>query len=229
MADSIPGAMRVLLVEDDGMIGASLARALRCEGMAVDWVREGSSALDALLADEHDLVLLDLGLPGTDGLDVLSEMRRRGDGRPTLIITARDDPETQVSGLDLGADDYVVKPFGARELAARIRAVTRRHTGHAASTIVAGEVTLDLASHEVRYRGTTAVLSAREFALVHALAERPGAILSRAQIEKRLYGWGEEVESNAVDVLIHYVRSRFGKDIVRNVRGAGWMIAKAGP
>ncbi|HEV7717372.1 MAG TPA: response regulator transcription factor [Arsenicitalea sp.] len=219
--------MRILLVEDDQMIGTSLSLALRRDGMAVDWVHDGETALTALASDDHNLVLLDLGLPGTGGLEVLAATRGRQDKRPVLIITARDDVETRIQGLDLGADDFIVKPFDFKELAARIRAVARRQNGHAASTIIAGEITLDLATHEVSYRGIAEVLPAREFTLLEALCERPGTILSRAQLEDRLYGWGDEVESNAVDVLIHYVRRRFDKDIVRNVRGAGWMVIKS--
>jgi DNA-binding response OmpR family regulator len=209
------------------MIGSSLSLALRRDGMAVDWVHDGDTALEALASGEHNLVLLDLGLPGTGGLEVLAATRRRQDKRPVLIITARDDVETRIEGLDLGADDFIVKPFDFKELAARIRAVARRQNGHAASAIIAGEITLDLATHEVSYRGIVEVLPAREFTLLEALCERPGTILSRAQLEDRLYGWGDEVESNAVDVLIHYVRRRFDKDIVRNVRGAGWMVIKS--
>jgi DNA-binding response OmpR family regulator len=219
--------MRILLVEDDQMIGSSLSLALRRDGMAVDWVHDGDTALEALASGEHNLVLLDLGLPGTGGLEVLAATRRRQDKRPVLIITARDDVETRIEGLDLGADDFIVKPFDFKELAARIRAVARRQNGHAASAIIAGEITLDLATHEVSYRGIVEVLPAREYTLLEALCERPGTILSRAQLEDRLYGWGDEVESNAVDVLIHYVRRRFDKDIVRNVRGAGWMVIKS--
>jgi two-component system OmpR family response regulator len=220
-------SMRILLVEDDQMIGTSLSLALRRDGMAVDWVHDGETALNALASDEHNLVLLDLGLPGAGGLEVLAATRSRRDRRPVLIITARDDVETRIQGLDLGADDFIVKPFDFKELAARIRAVARRQNGHAASAIVAGEITLDLGTHEVSYRGIVEVLPAREFTLLEALCERPGTILSRAQLEDRLYGWGDEVESNAVDVLIHYVRRRFDKDIVRNVRGAGWMVIKS--
>lgn len=218
--------MRVLLVEDDRMIASSLTRALRDGGDSVDWVGDAESAMSALGSREHGLILLDLGLPGGDGLNVLRSLRAAKDSRPVIIITARDDLSTRIAGLDLGADDYVVKPFDYAELAARIRAVARRHAGQAASRLVAGDISLDLATHEVSYGGFSEVLSAREFALMHALCERPGTILSRAQIESRLYGWGEEVQSNAVDVLIHYVRRRFGKTIVRNVRGAGWMVAK---
>ncbi|MDQ0472307.1 response regulator transcription factor [Labrys wisconsinensis] len=219
--------MRVLLIEDDPMVGKALAQALRDEGMAVDWVRDGHDAEAALRNPGHVLVLLDLGLPGKSGIALLRALRARGDATPVLIITARDDLDDRVEGLDLGADDYVVKPFEIRELMARMRAVLRRrHGGQAVSALVCGELVLDLETHRVSYREAAHVLPAREFALMRALSERPGAILSRAQLEERLYGWGEEVESNAVDVLIHYVRRKFGKDVIRNVRGAGWMIAK---
>jgi DNA-binding response OmpR family regulator len=216
--------MRVLLVEDDAMIGRSLDRALTQAGMAVDWVRMGADCAAALAASPYDLLLLDLGLPDGDGLDLLATMRKQYSETPVVIITARDDVATRIVGLDSGADDYVVKPFDFDELNARIRAVVRRHQGHSGTLLCAGEVTLDLVRHEVRYRGTVAVLPSKEFALLRALATRPGAILSRRQLEDQLYDWGNEVESNAVDVLIHYVRRKFGRDIIRNVRGVGWVI-----
>ena len=172
----------------------------------------------------YGLLLLDLGLPDGSGLDILHNLRRRCAATPVLIITARDDVASRVAGLDGGADDYIVKPFDFDELNARIRAVIRRHLGRASSTLTAGAVTLDLARHEVSYQGQSTVLPLKEFALIRALAERPGAILSRSQLEDRLYDWGNEVESNAVDVLIHYVRRKLGKDIIQNVRGVGWMI-----
>lgn len=215
--------MRVLLIEDDVMIGQSLDRALTRAGMAVDWVRNAADAA-SVRNDGYGVLLLDLGLPDGSGLEVLRALRRDGDDVPVIIITARDDLATRVAGLDSGADDYVVKPFDFEELNARIRAIVRRRGGQASSTISAGAVSLDLARYEVVYQGVTAVLPAKEFALVRALAERPGAILSRAQLEDRLYDWGSEVESNAVDVLIHYVRRKFGKDIIRNIRGIGWTI-----
>jgi DNA-binding response OmpR family regulator len=218
--------MRILLVEDDALIGRALVRAFGDTGAAVDWARTGPDAVVALAAGTYSAVLLDLGLPYKAGLDVLKEIRREGNRTPVLIVTARDDVETRVAGLDLGADDYVIKPFDFAELAARIRAVMRRHAGHTTSQVRSSEIELDLASHEVSYRGIRAVLPAREFALLRALIERPGAILSRSQLEEALYGWGDEVESNAVDVLIHYIRRRFDKEIIRNVRGAGWMVAR---
>jgi DNA-binding response OmpR family regulator len=216
--------MRVLLVEDDMMIGQSLDRALTRAGMAVDWVRTGIDCATALHGFAYGLLLLDLGLPDSSGLEILRTLRGQRTDMPVVIITARDDVASRVAGLDAGADDYVVKPFDFDELNARIRAVVRRHQGRINSTITAGAVTLDLARHEVSYQGQSSVLPQKEFALLRALAERPGAILSRSQLEDRLYDWGNEVESNAVDVLIHYVRRKFGKDIIQNVRGIGWMI-----
>jgi DNA-binding response OmpR family regulator len=221
-----PFIMRVLLVEDDPLIGRGLTRAFEGTGIAIDWVRTGNDALTALSATPYSIVLLDLGLPDRTGLEVLKDMRRRKDATPVLIVTAHDEIETRVTGLDLGADDFVVKPFDFDELAARIRAVIRRHAGHATSQIQSSEIVLDLAAHQVTYRGATQLLPAREFALLQALLERPGVILSRKRLEDTLYGWDEEVESNAVDVLIHYIRRKFDNDIIRNVRGVGWMVAK---
>src|SRR6185437_1119639 len=175
---------------------------------------------------EHTLVLLDIGLPGMSGLDVLRDARRNRNALPILIITARDSVEDRIAGLDRGADDYIVKPFEFRELLARIRAVMRRLHSEAQSRIFSGEISLDLASHEAEYNHHKHLLSAREFSVLRVLMQRPGMILSRSQIEQQIYGWGEEVESNAVDVLIHSIRKRFDKDIIRNVRGAGWMVVK---
>lgn len=221
--------MRILLIEDDPMIGKALVRGLNDQGMAVDWVRNGTEGSAALAHAEHALVLLDIGLPEMSGIEVLKAARNAGVLVPVLVITARDSLDDRVAGLDLGADDYIVKPFELRELHARMRAVLRRHNGQAQSLTTSGEITLDLATHEARYRNAEHILSAREFALLQALMRRPGAILSRTQIEQQIYGWGEEVESNAVDVLIHAIRKKFGKDIIRNVRGAGWMVAKGEP
>lgn len=219
--------MRVLLLEDDAMIGEALSRALAAEGMSVDWIRKGRDAEAAFRDGAHAIVLLDLGLPGAEGLDLLKAARSRGIDTPVLIITARDGLDHRVSGLDLGADDYLVKPFETRELLARMRAVLRRRAGRATSRLVAGPSELDPETHEFSHSGAVEVLPAREFALMHALMERPGRILSRAQIEERIYGWGEEVESNAVDALIHSIRRKFGKAVILNVRGAGWMVAKS--
>jgi two-component system OmpR family response regulator len=221
--------MRILLIEDDPMIGKALVRGLSDHGMSVDWAHDGAEGSAALAHAEHALVLLDLGLPQMSGIEVLKSARAAGVTTPVLVITARDGLDDRVAGLDLGADDYIVKPFELRELLARMRAVRRRHDGQTQSLIASGEITLDLVTHQAAYRSAEHVLSAREFALLQALMQHPGAILSRAQIEQRIYGWGEEVESNAVDFLIHSIRKRFGRDIIRNVRGAGWMVAKGTP
>jgi DNA-binding response OmpR family regulator len=219
--------MRILLIEDDPMIGKGLVRGLGDQGMTVDWVRNGVDGSAALAHAEHALVLLDIGLPEMSGIEVLRTARTAGIVVPVLVITARDSLDDRIAGLDIGADDYVVKPFELRELLARMRAVLRRHNGQAQSVITSGEITLDLAAHRAQYRDAEHLLTAREFSLLQALMQRPGVILSRAQIEQRIYGWGDEVESNAVDVLIHEIRKKFGKDIIRNVRGAGWMVMKS--
>ncbi|HUW27078.1 MAG TPA: response regulator transcription factor [Sulfuriferula sp.] len=218
--------MHILLIEDDPMIGQSLTRALKDVGMSGDWARDGVTGELAIESGGYALVLLDLGLPRKSGFDVLKSMRARGDRTPLLIITARDEIDDRVTGLDLGADDYLIKPFGLKELMARIRAILRRNDAPAASTVGNGEITLDLATHETTYRGKTLPLPAREFALLYALVDRPGTILSRAQIEERLYERNEEAGSNAVDVLIHYLRKKFDNEIIRNVRGVGWMVVK---
>ena len=219
--------MRILLAEDDPMIGAGIERGLRQDGFTVDWVRDGRAAEIALDEHVHDLVLLDLGLPRRDGLEVLATMRRRGDARPVLIITARDAVADRVAGLDAGADDYVVKPFDLTELAARIRALARRRGGRAEPLIRHGAIELDPAKREVRVDGEPVALSPREFALLAALMERPRAVLSRAQLEEKLYGWSEPVESNAVEVHLHSLRKKIGADAIRNVRGVGWTLGAA--
>ena len=217
--------MRVLLVEDDEMIGQSLVRALEGNGWSVDWVKEGLLAQSAMADGGYACVLLDLGLPKRDGIEVLRKARAQGDQTPVLVLTARDGLDDRITGLDIGADDYLIKPYEFRELLARMRAVIRRRDGSAHSVIGGAEVQLDLTTREVLVQGERSQLSAREFALLHALLERPGAILSRDQLESRIYGWGEEVSSNAVDVLIHGMRRKLGADTIRNVRGLGWRIA----
>ena len=217
--------MRVLLVEDDEMIGQSLKQALGANGWSVDWVKDGLLAESAMDDGDYACVLLDLGLPKRDGVEVLRKARGKGDHTPIVVLTARDGIDDRVNGLDVGADDYLVKPFEFRELLARMRAVIRRRDGSAHSVIGSHELQLDLTSREVVVQGERSQLSAREFALLHALLERPGAILSREQLENRIYGWGEEVSSNAVDVLIHGMRRKLGADTIRNVRGLGWRIA----
>lgn len=216
--------MRLLLVEDDRMIGDSLRGALRLDGDAVDWVRDAIAADAALSSERFDLVLLDLGLPKGDGLDVLRKLRARRDSTPVIVLTARDAVGDRVTGLDAGADDYLVKPFELDELAARMRAVMRRHSGRAQPVLAHGGVTLDPATRQVAKDGVPVALSAREFAVLEALMQRPGALLSRAQLEDRLYGWGEEIESNAVSVYIHQLRRKLGAQFIQNVRGVGYFV-----
>lgn len=218
--------MRILLIEDDPMIGRSLVRALQDAGVTVDWSKDGLHGQAAAESGGYALVLLDLGLPRKPGYEVLKSMRLRGDATPLLIITARDEIDDRVKGLDLGADDYIIKPFGFKELMARMRAILRRHGGHGASTISNGEITLNLATLETTYRDKSLILAAKEFSLLRALIEHPGKILSRGQIEEKLYGCNEGIESNIVEVLIHYVRKKFDNEIIRNVRGIGWMVPK---
>jgi two-component system OmpR family response regulator/two-component system response regulator QseB len=216
--------MRLLLVEDDRMIGESLRQALRLEGHAVDWVYDAEAADATLAAERFDLLLLDLGLPRGSGLDVLKRLRSRGDRVPAIVITARDALEDRVAGLDAGADDYVVKPFELDELTARMRAVLRRHAGRAQPVLEHGGVTLDPATREVTQDGKPVLLSAREFAVLEALMQRPGAVLSRAQLEDRLYGWGDAVESNAVSVYVHQLRRKLGAQYIRSMRGVGYFL-----
>ncbi len=219
--------MRILLVEDDLMIGEAVSLALKDAAYAVDWVQDGATASRVLEFPEHQAVLLDLGLPGRDGFEVLRRLRLAGHALPVIIITARDDVADRIKGLDLGADDYLAKPFDLNELLARMRAVIRRQGGQAAPLLGNGRVSLDPATREARHGETAALLSAREFALLQALLLRPGTILARAELEERIYGWNEEVESNAVDFLIHGVRKKLGAEVIKNVRGAGWMVEKA--
>jgi two-component system, OmpR family, response regulator QseB len=219
--------MRILLVEDDAMIGEAVRTGLRQDGFTIDWVREAEAGDAAIKTEAYALLLLDLGLPRKSGLDWLRELRKRGNRTPILILTARDAVVDRVAGLDSGADDYLVKPFDLDELSARVRALLRRDAGRAEPLHRHGALTLDPATHEANFRGETVNLSAREFTLLAALLERPGAILSRAQLEQRLYGWGEEVESNAVEVHIHNLRKKLGPDFIRNVRGLGYTVSKS--
>jgi DNA-binding response OmpR family regulator len=222
--------MRVLVVEDDRMIGEGVRAALRQGGYAADWVRDGAAADATLATERFDLVLLDLGLPRRDGLDVLRALRGRGDATPVIVLTARDDLASRVGGLDAGADDYLVKPFELDELLARMRAVLRRHAGRADSAIGVQGVVLDTATRQVTRDGAPVALSAREYAVLEALMLRPGAILSRAQLEDRLYGWGEELESNAISVYVHQLRRKLGEGFIHTVRGVGYYVGapKAG-
>ena len=218
--------MRLLLVEDDLMVGEAVRKGLRLDGFAVDWVEDGKAAEVAVAQEDYELLLLDLGLPKKNGLDVLKSLRARGSQIPVLILTARDAIADRVAGLDAGADDYLIKPFDLEELAARIRALLRRQSGRADPVIEVGQLTLNPATHEVRLEGCEINLSAREFALLRAFLDRPGAVLSRAQLEEKLYGWDDSIESNAVEVYIHALRKKLGSDFIKNVRGVGYMVAK---
>ena len=219
--------MRLLLVEDDSMIGEAARQGLRQEGHTVDWVRDGREADAAVAAAPYDAVLLDLGLPRRDGLSLLKSWRAHNVTVPVLIITARDAVSDRVSGLDAGADDYLVKPFDLDELSARVRAVARRRSGRAESVIRIGDLEIESSTKQVRWKGADVTLSPREYALLEALANRPGAFLTRAQLEERLYGWDEEIASNAVEVHIHGLRRKLDPELIRNVRGMGYTLAKA--
>ncbi|MCE9658130.1 MAG: response regulator transcription factor [Burkholderiales bacterium] len=218
--------MRILLVEDDRMIGEAIERSLKDAAYAVDWVRDGAEAIAAIDTRSHDLVLLDLGLPKQDGHAVLARARSNHGDVPVVIVSAREALDERLRGLDGGADDYVLKPFEMSELLARMRAVIRRRTGTPHPLMSNGVVSLDPATREAEVDGATHALTAREFALLQALMFRPGAILSRRELEDRIYGWNEEVESNAVEFLIHSLRKKLGATTIRNVRGVGWMVAK---
>ena len=220
--------MRLLLVEDDSMIGAAAQQGLRAEAHTVDWVRDGREAELAVANGVYDLVLLDLGLPRRDGLSILRGLRAKGENVPVLIITARDAVSDRIAGLDAGADDYLVKPFDLDELSARVRAVLRRRSGRSDSVMRRGDLELDTKTKRVAWKGREVALSAREYALLEALADRPGAFLTRAQLEERLYGWDEEIASNAVEVHIHALRKKLDPGVIRNVRGMGYTIAKDG-
>jgi len=218
--------VRVLLVEDDLMVGAAVRKGLRQDGFAVDWVQDGKAAELALQQEDYALLLLDLGLPQKSGLAVLQSLRAQGNKIPVLITTARDAVADRVAGLDAGADDYLIKPFDLEELSARMRALLRRQSGRADSLIEVGDVVLNQATHEVSLQGQPVNLSAREFALLRAFLDRPGVVLSRAQLEEKLYGWDDSIDSNAVEVHIHALRKKLGSDFIKNVRGIGYLVSK---
>ena len=219
--------MRLLLIEDDAMIGDALRSGLVAAGFSVDWVLDGRTAELSLAADDHDLAILDLGLPGKSGMAVLQALRARGQKTPVLIASARDAVDDRIAGLNAGADDYVLKPFDLNEMIARIRAVLRRHAGGATPLLACGAIVLDPLRRVVTCHGDPVPLSAREFAVLEALMQRPGAVLSRHKLEETVYGWGEEVGSNAIEVHLHNLRKKLGSQAIRNVRGVGYRIDEA--
>jgi DNA-binding response OmpR family regulator len=218
--------MRVLLVEDDEILGEGLQAGLRQAGFAVEWLRDGAQADAALLADRFAAIVLDLGLPRLGGLDLLARLRRRDDRSPVLVLTARQPVEDRIRGLDTGADDYVVKPVAIGELAARIRALVRRAEGNAGTTLAAAGVTLDPASRAVRVGGAPVELSPREFALLQELLLHAGRVLTRQQLESRLYEWDQSLESNAIEVHVHHLRRKLGAGVITTVRGVGYLIPR---
>jgi DNA-binding response OmpR family regulator len=221
--------MRILLVEDDGLLGDGVQAGLVQSGFTVDWVKDGIAAELALKTGEYAGVVLDLGLPRLSGLDLLARLRRGGDKVPVLILTARDRVEDRIKGLDSGADDYLVKPFDLHELAARLRALARRSRGEAAPELRVGEIELDPAARRVRFRGEQVELSVREFALLQELMLNAGRVLSREQLAQRLYSWGEEIESNAIEVHVHHLRRKLAPELVRTVRGVGYLLPREVP
>jgi DNA-binding response OmpR family regulator len=218
--------MRILLVEDDALLGDALQVGLRQAGHAVDWVRDGVGAETALAAEDYAAVVLDLGLPRLDGLEVLRHLRAKKKALPVLILTARDTVDDRIRGLDAGADDYLVKPFDLGELTARLRALLRRAGGQPSPVLIAAGITLDPAARSVECKGKAVDLSAKEYALLHALMQQAGRALSRAQLEQHLYAWGEEIGSNTVEVYIHHLRRKLGADAIRTLRGIGYVVAK---
>lgn len=220
--------MRILLVEDDKMIAEAVSSGLKNARYVVDWVNNGNTAEQALNSQQYDLVLLDLGLPGQDGLQVLKHLRQEKNNTPVLIVTARDDLDSRLAGLDGGADDYIIKPFDLSELLARIRAVLRRQSGQSTPLLSNGAITLNPTNYQVTLadQPTLIELSNKEFAILQALMTRPGIIHSRADLEDKIYAWGDEVESNAIDFLIHALRKKIGKEHIKNVRGVGWLVSK---
>ena len=218
--------MRLLLVEDDEMIAETVLESMRREGYAIDWAQDGRAAELSLGNGVYDLVLLDLGLPRKDGFDLLRGYRRQGGEAPVIILTARDAVNDRIRGLDAGADDYLIKPFDLDELAARARALLRRRTGQKQPVYTHGELTLDPAAHEVTKGGVPLALVPREFALLLALIEEPARVFTRAELEDKLYGWGEEVGSNTIEVHVHSLRRKIGAEQVVTVRGVGYRLKR---
>ncbi len=216
--------MRLLLVEDDPALGEGVRVGLRQAGYTVDWLQDGVSAVHALLSETFDLVVLDLGLPRLDGIDVLRQLRAGGSTLPVLVLTARDDTEARVGGLDAGADDYLVKPFDLDELKARIRALLRRSAGRSQTLIEHAGVTLDPATQQVGYQGKLVPITPKEYLLLHELLAQPGKVFTRERLAQLLYGWDEQAESNTLEVLIHHLRRKLFSDLIRTVRGIGYLV-----
>lgn len=218
--------MRILVVEDDPLLGRGTQAGLEQAGFAADWVRDGLAAEASLAATPYQAVVLDLGLPRLAGLELLGRLRAKGDRTPVLILTARDALEDRVKGLDAGADDYMVKPFQLEELAARLRALVRRAHGEAGPVLSTAGVTLDPGAHNVTWRGQPVALSAREFEVLRELLLNAGRVLSREHLQERVYRWGEEVESNAIEVHIHHLRKKLAPELIRTIRGVGYLIPR---
>lgn len=216
--------MRILVVEDDSLLGEGLVTALRRQACTVDWLQDGTSAIAALRAEDFDLVLLDLGLPRQDGFAVLAAVRGAGNRVPILVLTARDQVADKVRGLDLGADDYLIKPFDLAELLARIRALHRRAQGQTSNVLIHGDIRLDAAAHLCTYKGRVVDLPRREFALLRCLVENAGRVLTREAVVQRVYGWDEDPESNALEVHVHHLRKKLYPDLIRTVRGVGYLV-----
>lgn len=219
--------MRLLLVEDDPLLGDGIRAGLGHDGYTVDWFKQGRSAEAALKSEHYDLMVLDIGLPDKSGLEILQQLRARGDDLPVLILTARDAVADRISGLDSGADDYMIKPFDLDELAARLRALLRRHNGRAQAEIRHGDIVLDPAAHSVNLNGKPVDISPREYAVLHLLLENVGKVMSRSRLEDGLYSWDGDVESNAIEVYIHHLRKKLGTALIRTIRGVGYIIDPA--
>ncbi len=216
--------MRILLIEDDPLIGTAVEQTLKDSRYSIDWIKNGQQALAAIDTQTYSVILLDLGLPGKDGIEILKAIRDQQNPVPVIIVTARDALEDRITGLDLGADDYLVKPFRVSELEARIRAVTRRNQGNARSSLECGDLVLDIASGKLLQNGELVHLSAREFTVMRIMMHRPGRLFSKSELEEQVYGWNEEIASNAIEFIIHGLRKKLGKDAIKNIRDLGWMI-----
>lgn len=216
--------MRLLLVEDDRLLGDGIAAGLRQDGYVVDWVQSGEQGLLAVSSETFDLVILDLGLPGIDGIDVVKKLRKQGNVTPVLVLTARDTVDDRVQGLDVGADDYMVKPFDLNELGARVRALLRHSKGRGSPELIEGDLVLNPKAHTVQYKGQPVDLSPREFSVLQELLENAGHVVSKARLQETVYGWQHEVDSNAMEVHVHNLRKKLDNDLIRTMRGVGYVL-----